>query len=233
MTTDFERHDISPKIHWLDFKEQAVLGETFCRFQEFYEGPKHAGTNFTLEEYAEWYKTQSKTGEFTYYTDWYGFNFPSRVLEQFRGPHRKFEPSARESELLLSLIDVDSEAYIIGTFQGDITTLKHEVAHALFTTEPNYVTAVLRVLGTVELTPIFETIEKHGYAGVTWVDEAHAYLLECPWKLREWGLDINPYKKVINQLQTIYDSWTPAEDTRFLDPWTKSDKRLDQKQLQV
>lgn len=232
MNNNFQRSDITKKIHWLDFEEQAVMGESVCRIEEHYEGPEHAGKIFTIEEYMPWYMANTNKNEFTYYTDWHGYNFPARILYPFRVG--QFDPlSTLEINLLDSLSDVELDHYIITTFCGEAGALKHEVAHALFSTEPKYVQQILRILCTVPLTPIFETIEVHGYAGVTWVDEAHAYLTECPFLLRTWGCDVNPYLEIIEELQNIHNQWSPLEETKYLDPWIDHDTRTQAKIVTV
>jgi len=55
------------------------------RFEEYYESPRFKGRIFTFDEYRKWYVKNSpkgkKTGRFTYYSDWSGFNIPSYALK--------------------------------------------------------------------------------------------------------------------------------------------------------
>jgi hypothetical protein len=75
------------RIHLLTFDNQIDLTSTFLRFQEHYESPFFKGKYFTLDEFKEWYIKTSpngkKSGKFTYYTDWGGFNIPSYILKPF------------------------------------------------------------------------------------------------------------------------------------------------------
>ncbi len=218
----FKRTNLTEKIIWVDFEEQTDLGKTFCRFQEHYEGPAHAGKIFSLEEYKEWYI--GIKGAWSYYTDWNGYNIPVRVLTPFK--NGQFDPmSFEEMDFLLHLQNVPIDGYIIGTFQAKPGALKHELAHGLYATEPEYVTEVLEVLGTERLGSIFEALKSIGYTGVTWVDEVHAYLLECPFVLRSAGADMVSYLGMIESLQTIFNKWTPLEETKNLDPWGNHDAR--------
>lgn len=220
----FRLQSITPKIAWLDYDTQAPLSEAFCRFQEHYEGPDHAGKIFTLQEYIDWYiKTN---GGWTYYADWHGYNFPAKVLTPFK--NGLFDPlSNAETELLRSLADLPYNGYVIGTYEGRAGSLKHEIAHALYETEPKYVTEVLKILGKVSLGPIFEGLASHNYSAVTWIDEAHAYLTECPFVLVDWGISpdvMDDYMDAIEQLQVVYNEWTPLEETQNLDPWIDNDE---------
>lgn len=73
--------EILPHIFHVNFSSQEELASTFLRFQEHFESPSFKGKIFSLDDYKRWYIKHSpngqKTGEFTYYSDWSGFNIPS------------------------------------------------------------------------------------------------------------------------------------------------------------
>src|ERR1035438_5938399 len=67
----------------LKFKTQNKLARAFIRLQEFYESPYPTIRRkyFTVDQFAKLY---TKTfGEFSYYTDWHGFNLPGNIVQQF------------------------------------------------------------------------------------------------------------------------------------------------------
>jgi len=97
--------NIRENIFLLDFETQEELTSTFLRFQEFYESPEFQGKIFTLQEYKAWY-TKLK-GKFSYYTDWGGFNIPSRILESFyKG---KFDPLSEAEKQFLDMFKLRKE----------------------------------------------------------------------------------------------------------------------------
>ena len=118
---------------WADSQEE--LGLTFMRFQEFYESPNPEFRNniFTLGQLKRWY---SKIyGANNYHSTWVGFNFPSKVLTPFK--EGLFDPLTTEEERLLDLFKYrDDEFYIIGAQNNSV--LRHELAHALYSTNPKY-----------------------------------------------------------------------------------------------
>src|SRR3990167_8171616 len=97
--------EIIKNIFHLNVDTQEELTTTFLRFQEHYESPEFKGKIFTLEEFKKWYILNSpngkKTGRFTYYEDWAGFNIPSEVLEPFY--EGKFNPLADYEQKFLDL----------------------------------------------------------------------------------------------------------------------------------
>jgi len=100
-----EHQTLTDRIHLLIFPTQRDVTLTLLRFQEHYESPKFRGKIFSLEEFKRWYVANSpngiKTGEFTYYTDWNGFNIPSYVLQPFRDG--KFNPLSEQERKFLDI----------------------------------------------------------------------------------------------------------------------------------
>jgi hypothetical protein len=177
---------ITTGINLLRFNTQRDLASTFLRFQEHYESPRFRGKVFTLEEYKEWYTQNSpegrKTGEFTYYDDWDGFNIPSYVLTPFY--QGKFDPLSRKEKTLLELLEEESKKfYVIGVFgepKRAEVTLKHEIGHGLFYTSPSYKEEVLRLTKQFDLRKLKRELQSTaGYHPDVMEDEIHAYGLSC------------------------------------------------------
>lgn len=170
------------------------LAATFLRFQEHYESPEFRGKIFTLEEYKRWYIAHSPrgqaTGEFTYAEDWEGFNIPSEILEPFY--EGKFDPLSEREKTFLKLFEERRKKlfYIIGTSgEADIRTRKHEIAHGLFYTQPEYrkeVLSILNGLSSETRGKIQElVIRSDEYHPSVFNDETHAYLLSDLDEVRE------------------------------------------------
>lgn len=202
--------EILQKIYHLHFKTQRDLASTFLRFQEYYESPKFRKKIFTLKEYKEWYKKNSKNGKFTYYSDWSGFNIPSYILKQFY--NGKFNPLSKKEINFLKLFNkLNGEFYIIGTY-GTKRALKHEIAHGLFYINKKYKREVLKVLSRVN-NEVQNKINKYlsssgGYHKNSWKDETHAYLLTNTKQLKKEGINKEVLMSFKKELSKIYKKYS-------------------------
>ncbi|MFH0752211.1 MAG: ABC transporter ATP-binding protein [archaeon] len=180
------------------FHNRRTMGSTFLRFQEHYESPKFKGKIFTLEEFKKWYIKNSqigkKTGRFTYYSDWCGFNIPSFILNPFY--EGKFNPLSPNEKKLLELFEDKKEKnfYVVGTVgEKNKDTLAHEVAHGLFYTKKEYKSKTMKFLQTIRpevRKKINKSLIQRGYCQEVLDDEAHAYILGGFWKY----ISVNPKK---------------------------------------
>jgi hypothetical protein len=165
-------HDKLP-ILLVSFPDQHTACSTMLRFQEHYESPKYRGKVFDREEYEDWYaKTR---GKFSYYTDWGGFNFPSRVLQPFLTG--AFDPLTRKERALLDLVRDeigDAECYVIGCVNGAAETLDHEIVHGLFTVFPDYRNAVIAAIERHPTDRLRAKLGKMGYHRDVFDDEINA-----------------------------------------------------------
>ncbi len=179
---------VADRTYLLQFENQVELTSTFLRFQEHYESPEFKGKIFTLDEYKKWYSEIK--GDFTYYTDWSGFNIPSHILNPFFAGD--FDPLSDEEKIFLEYFKGDEHPfYIIGLY-GDINTervqktLKHETAHGLYYTRPEYKKQVDEVLKKYDLNLIKEWLRSMGgYHESVLDDESHAYTLFGSDKIKE------------------------------------------------
>lgn len=185
-----ELKKITNQIFLLIFKTRYDLTSTFLRFQEFYESPKFRGKLFTLEEFKQWYIRNSpkgkKTGKFTYYSDWSGFNIPSFILKPFyKG---KFNPLSKKEKKLLNLFKrKKSLFYILGVNKEskDVKDLFiHELSHALFYTDKNYKLEVRSALNLFDLKSLKKELVLKGYHEKVLEDESHAYALSPNKKMK-------------------------------------------------
>ncbi len=162
-------------IHHVSFPNGYLLAATFLRFQEHYESPKFRGKFFDLETYMDWYA--STHGAFTYFTDWGGFNIPSRILTPFR--EGAFGPLSRKEQALLRLLeDVPEPFYVIGTTKTHVSTLAHEYVHGMYYCHPEYAAEVRKTVAKHRPKKIFEALgEGAGYDPSVFPDETNAYVL--------------------------------------------------------
>lgn len=187
-----KKTNIREDIFLLEFETQEELTSTFLRFQEFYESPEFQGKVFTLDEYKEWY-TKEK-GSFTYYTDWSGFNVPSKILKPFYDG--EFDPLTQAEQQFLDLFRVETKYfYIIGYYKNypehkKAGLLKHEIAHALFTLDSEYRNKVIETIGKYDTEHMQNILrETGGYAESVLIDEVNAYTLSGSEKLDDMKID--------------------------------------------
>lgn len=198
-------------IYHLSFPNQFMMNATFLRPQEYFESPKFRRKVFTIEEFTSWYSRSRPHGQFSYYSDWSGFNLPDEALKPFiRGV---FDPiSPLESILTDTFRNMRGPLYLIGTLKGDARgTLRHEIAHALYHTNPNYKSEVDETLSSVNLTPIYRMLKGMGYHRLRWRDEAHAYLGDLPSDLEGHGINSLHYRVARQKLLTVYNRFSPIK----------------------
>jgi hypothetical protein len=157
-------------------RKPKILARMFMRFQEFYESPEFRGKIFTKKQFLDWYAKERKT---VYEEDWAGFNLPGWVIEVFR--HGSFNPLSIEEKRLLSMCKNHSGSfYVIGTENGDMRVLEHELAHALFYLDPVYKKKVIGLLNKIPKASrdnMKKWLKSKGYHQSVFIDEMQAYVI--------------------------------------------------------
>jgi len=189
-------------IFQVEAKSQYDLAMTFIRLQEFYESPfkEFRGHTFILEAYMDRYAQEY--GNFTYSTDWNGFNVPGNIVRKFfsfNETNFMSSPSFKERWLHTALINTgilrsEKDFYLLGTHTEKIEkkeadgaisislrdeALDHELAHAFWYLDSDYQKAQienLAILSKKTTREIHEALEWLGYAEEVFSDEAQAYL---------------------------------------------------------
>lgn len=169
---------ISEGIYHIRAENRYQLTSTFMRMQEFYESPKFRGKVFGIEEYMDWYA--SEYGNFTYTSDWSGFNVPGNIVRKFFELFWDdlFEKEHSLYELIEKQVEGKEKFYLIGTFE-DGAVVDHELAHAFFYLDPVYkrrATKLVTELGSDFRDVVFKNLVEQGYHEKVFVDEAQAYL---------------------------------------------------------
>ncbi|MDD5433483.1 MAG: ABC transporter ATP-binding protein [Candidatus Pacebacteria bacterium] len=201
-----EHKKLADKIHLLTFENQRDITSTFLRFQEYYESPNFRGKIFSLEEFKGWYIKNSPkgmaTGEFTYYSDWNGFNIPSYVLEPFYTG--KFDPLSEQEKSFLDIFKGEAgKFYIIGIHKKADHFLQHEISHGLFYTNDNYRLEVQQILSEFDIEAIKEELrQKAGYHEEVLEDEVHAYSIDP-----ESNLKTPIPQKLSAELRKLYEKY--------------------------
>ena len=219
MSLELSLEELAENVYHVQFATQLEITSTLLRPQEHFESPEFRGKIFTFDEFKEWYIKNSprgkETGEFTYFSDWNSFNFPSTVLKPFyRGD---FDPITDKEGQFLKLFEGKSEPfYVIGTHREKPlkirNSIRHELGHALFLTSPEYKSDVLEVLNGMNQSHRQEVIgyleSTGGYHQDVIVDETHAHLLASLAKLQEKGdIEVQKFAEVSGQLNAIFDKY--------------------------
>jgi hypothetical protein len=217
-------------IFHLELPSHFLMTAMFLRFQEHYESPNFSGKTFTLSDFKNWYRSTQEHGQFSYYTDWAGFNLPSYVLSPFyKGA---FSPLSPAEEALLSRLPRSSgEKYYVIATAGEIDSgvLRHELAHGLYYTNTEYRAEVDSVLESVNLAPVERFLDEAGYAQQVFKDECHAYLGDSLDELSSFlrEADLTSYEEVNGALNEIFNRFLPCSLP------THEDSRSDDSQLDL
>lgn len=188
------KRKVAPSIYLVSFDDHVNMCKVLLRFAEHYESPKFRNKIFTLKEFKKWYKT-TRDGHFTYYYDWMGFNIPSYAFVPFK--QNKFNPLSKNEKLFLDVIkNIKEPFYIIAAPCGDSGTIRHEIAHGLFYTNPKYQKAVLNILKKVDTKKTFKKLKKAGYCNEVLFDEFNAFALDEG----TYFIDDDKIKKKLNNL---------------------------------
>ncbi|MBR0781263.1 ABC transporter ATP-binding protein [Bradyrhizobium iriomotense] len=197
MSSRTVKQRVGPGIYLLRFKTQYELTSTFLRVQEHYESPEFHGRVFSLEQYMDWYAEQN--GNFTYYQDWSGFNVPSTAFAPFYSG--AFDPLSRKEKRLLGMLArLRGRFYVIGIYQGGGSTLRHELAHALFFTDADYRKQVREAMRSYDTRALGRQIAKAGYAQHVIEDETQAYLIAPSGKLGAASKALLPLRRKLRAL---------------------------------
>lgn len=176
-----------PNVVHLIFENQYEETSSFVRIQEFYESPykEIRGKYFTLDTFMDVYSRNRPKKEFTYFTDWSGFNIPGHVIlqfmEKFEGKYRPKEEQIIKKLPKKNLIRGE-KFYLIGTHEGQKEDIIHELAHALFYLNREYRNEVLKIVGFLrekEFNSWEKWLTKKGYCKEVWSDEIQAYKVEA------------------------------------------------------
>lgn len=207
-------YQIMPGIFLIEVDGNNDLGMTFLRAQEFYESvnPNIQFSKFTIEQYSQWYKTQSKTGDFSYGEDWRGFNLPSHAIEAC---YRINNERTAYDDFFLSIVQKCKELakndglenyYLLGVRKDDTQTLDHEVAHGMFTVNEKYQKQMLervnRLSNDVKYY-LYNWLTHKGYSQTVHNDEIQAYMSTGLNKTMEHKL-LAPYSDEFKEVFNIY-----------------------------
>ena len=187
----FQLKKIKDKIYLLMFDEHYELCMHFLRIQEFYESPNpqfHNNT-FNIVDLMQWYAKHYGNGAFTYPDENRYDLFMRAIFQQLYNDNN------------------GNDFYLMGANSKSKDVIKHELAHALFFTNPNYrnhMTQLVEGLPNRVRNLIFKKLSSKMYNSTVHIDETQAYLSTC---LSEF-LDISSIQKVRKPFIMYYNKHT-------------------------
>ncbi len=185
-SSQMELYHCGDHIWAIKADERTTRALMFMRAQEYYESSfdEIIGKQFKVSRFVDIYKQHYGKQEFTYGSDWSGFNIPSTVLEEcmFNVPEDEIN---NWDKLMLSVINTIKEYedghnyYLLGVDELNNSLLEHEFAHAMWFTLPEYKAEMSKM--NDECDPIvkdmmYKCITEYGYADHVLPDEMQAYM---------------------------------------------------------
>lgn len=180
---------ICPGVIHLKADTQYEISSAFMRIQEYYESANGLqGKYFTYEECMDAYAANHIKQQFTYTTDWAGFNVPGHIVDAF---FEEFWGDLIEKEMeLYDNIqemretpngELRGKYYVIGTHECMEVSyyLYHEVCHALWYLHPKFKKESKRLVYKLPTTlhkMLCDKLIEYGYATSVLDDECNAYL---------------------------------------------------------
>lgn len=167
--------------------DQYSLGMLFLRYQEFYESPNKKFNNqpFTILEFMNWYRKEMDDVSFTYPEDYIGYNIPLNTIKRCHGtiPYGDLNEYDKLMYLILSHCHDNHNLYVIGVPNYLATkadsTFRHEVAHALWFTNPIYKGEMIDLINSLtdnQYKRVTQVLKEQMYSSEHYDDEIQAYL---------------------------------------------------------
>lgn len=154
---------------------------SLCRAQEFYEASqeKLRGKYFSWETFIDAFTDDG--GAIGYFSFWSGFNFPGSTYSIFL---ETFQDDLSERERLVSeevkkSVDTKAAYYVIGTLEGAVDTVQHEILHALYHVDASYRKEAVGLVLDMDhgvRTSMAKGLAQLGYGDNVTYDEIQAYL---------------------------------------------------------
>lgn len=179
-------YEVQPRVYAVEVEDDYSRGMLFMRAQEYYESPfpEFQGRDFNIFEYMDHYRKNRKRAVFTYADDWAGYNVPSESLEQCingieEESHTPYDHHMGNIVWWIRQHQKRGVFYLIGVDKADSWIMDHEMAHALFYTNPEYRKEMMDLVLSVKR-DTFDQLEsflvQSGYPKKVIVDEIQAYL---------------------------------------------------------
>lgn len=207
-TSKVELVELAPNIYAVEGVHQKYVATMFLRIQEHYESPRYRNKFFTMKEFKKWYASTKDHGRFSYFEDWSGFNVPGVIVKRLMAGKFPEKLNRLETWLKKELEEkgVEGKFYLLGYAKKDARVKKHEIAHGLFYTNPEYRKKVKKILSCYNMLthPVSHVLRKQGYHQAVVLDEFHAWVLTDFSYLKAKGVWSNRLEKTRLRLEKVF-----------------------------
>ena len=178
---------ITDKIFWLAYDNAYDMCMTWLRVAEFRESSSHQAHRkpFKILDYMHWYAAVHGEGSFSYPADWAGFNIAKEGLHELYVElgAQIVDWNIYDTAALSTYLHLCNTAgplwCLCCTMYNDYETLRHELAHALWATDPEYRELQEAVIKSAQPELIAELegrLHRMGYGPEVYADEIQAHV---------------------------------------------------------
>lgn len=222
----YKIHCVAPKIFAVIVPNHDDRSLLFCRIQEYSESPnpQFRGQTFDMQDFVKWYNH----GQFTYATDWQGFNVSFRNAIKCYSDLPAHLMTVYDDIFVIILAEIakligntTDNAYIISSEGLNSITMQHEMFHALYFTDAKYRKQTVKTLKRLPKN-VYKKLRSNlihiGYFDDDYVihNEMQAYMRGRDWNhpnVSE-GIDIKTLKrihKIVERGLEEFPTWTPKQ----------------------
>ena len=208
--------NLTPQILLFEGYTQKELALTFFRIEEFYESPLSGlnGRKFSVFDFL--YQSMDIHGNIDYFSFWAGFNFPGQVVKDWWNIHADWTPYEEDLIRYIRLnVDINEKFYVIGALEKDTETIDHELAHALWYMDRDYMTEIDKLNNEMiffhskEIEKIKSYLLSIGYSENVFYDELQAYLITEPKEnlITDFNVNYKELKPIIKRYKKIFTNY--------------------------
>lgn len=208
MTKSFFKKKVLKNILVFEYRTQKRMGRAMKRLMAFYDLLEIKGTGKKKISPKDLSSAEQDLSNVD------GVFMSGKALKRFP---QHFKATRLEREILKEIKKEKGQfGVVVVSPETGPSTLKHEIAHALWELNPRYRREVKRALSSVNLKPIFKIFKKHDYPESEFLNEAQAYLMNNPYWLKDYGLkNLDRYAGVVLQLNCIFEKYTDPNYDAF------------------
>jgi hypothetical protein len=212
-----ELYKIDERIYAVKISERRVRALLFLRYQEFYESQfsEIFNMDFEINDFINLYtKNSNRDNLFTYNIDWSGFNLPSTSIEKcMKGIKDPNEYDRIFSEIIKSIREEypTGNYYLLGVDNLTSDLMDHEVAHALYFTNPEYkkeMDSIIESMVNETRVGLSDIIIEMGYNKDVVYDEIQAYMSTG---LSDEMSEIDKIKKYTGKFKSTFEKYRDRE----------------------
>jgi len=214
-----------PNTILFTFDNRKDLTLSFARPQEYFESSNEELNGKSFSFYDIINHQMDADGNISYFSYWDGFNFSSETYYEWFHSIRDYSglPQLTQHEYDLHLqLDIDGtrdKYYIIGCLEGDSDTIDHELSHAMFYLDDDYMIEMDKLTKLfysyhTEYRSMVRELTALGYADHVLDDEIQAYMSTSKNKelRKDFGIDTKVLKPLIKEYRRTFKHFRKQHD---------------------